>query len=470
MPDALVSAQNASTPANEKWPVSSLEYILEACDPSEALMPDDKRYVDLSKPRHGIGIARFERAFRLRAPRNGFHHGLLCGHRGSGKSTELLALRQWADANGFLTVWGQVDAHFGMIDLDYSDIFLLAATMAEQAMRDFGHPLPTEKIRPVIAWFKEVIHEDSEEYKSEIGAEVGGQLGGKLPLGLGSLFAKLTAGFKGTSAHSARIQDTLRRYPEFLIELTADLLTTANDILQAQGKPKGLLLLFDNMDRYDPAQIDKMLVRSSQQILGMACHAVFTFPISLLFNPISGRVTTGYKQCVTLPMIALQSSTDAWKATVEASRFDEQVIATLRALLAKRIDLATLFARPRDVDYLIKMSGGVILDLIQLVASAATYTEDERQITSEATRQAVQELQGTYMRLMATHPKDYRCLAKIARREPISTDADDFSEELNRLLFRGCLLEYVQDEQPWFDVHPTLIETEEFRHAHAACG
>lgn len=43
--------------------------------------------------------------------------------------------------------------------------------------------------------------------------EVGGQLGGKLPLGLGSLFAKLTAGFKGTSAHATKIRDTLRRYP-----------------------------------------------------------------------------------------------------------------------------------------------------------------------------------------------------------------------------------------------------------------
>jgi len=30
-----------------------------------------------------------------------FHQCLLCGHRGSGKSTELLGLKQWADANKF---------------------------------------------------------------------------------------------------------------------------------------------------------------------------------------------------------------------------------------------------------------------------------------------------------------------------------------------------------------------------------
>lgn len=177
VPDLTPASQSALQKAEPKWPVDSLEFILQACDPKEALEPGDSRLVNLDEARHGIGIARFERALRLRAPHGGFHHGLLCGYRGSGKSTELLKLRQWADKNGFLAAWAEVNVQFGMIDLDYSDIFLLAATMAEKAMQEFGHGLPEAKIRSVISWFRDVIKEDTAETKSEISVEVGGPMG-----------------------------------------------------------------------------------------------------------------------------------------------------------------------------------------------------------------------------------------------------------------------------------------------------
>ncbi len=138
MSDALVPAYQPANSLEIVYPIESLEAILQACDPGEALKPGDPRYMDLNTSRHGIGIAKFERAFRLRAPRNGYHHGLLCGHRGSGKSTELLSLQKWADNNGFLAVWEQVDVHFGMIDLDYSDVFLLAISTYE---KDFSAEL-----------------------------------------------------------------------------------------------------------------------------------------------------------------------------------------------------------------------------------------------------------------------------------------------------------------------------------------
>ena len=39
---------------------------------------------------------------------------------------------------------------------------------------------------------------------------------------------------------------------------------------------------------------------------------------------------------------------------------------------------------------------------------------------------------------------------------------------MNRLLFNGCLLEYMEDGKPWLDVHPVLMETKEFRNARDA--
>ena len=212
------------------------------------MQEDDLRRADLTALRHGSSIQPLQDRFITPLDDGEFHHLLLCGHRGAGKSTELLALKDWTEQQGFLAVWTEVNERYGMMELDYSDLFLLAAVLVEKAMIDFKRPLPQEKIRRVVQWFSEIITEDTEERKSEIGVEAGGQLGGSLPLNLGSLFVKLTASFKGTSAHAVKTRDTLRRYPDTLIGFTRDLMEAANEILRDHGKERGLLLIFDNLD------------------------------------------------------------------------------------------------------------------------------------------------------------------------------------------------------------------------------
>jgi hypothetical protein len=219
------------------------------------------------------------------------------------------------------------------------------------------------------------------------------------------------------------------------------------------------------MDRYDPVDVDRILVRNGNQTRLIACHAIFTFPITLAYKPISGQVPAEYTRHVVLPRMALRRKDNSWAKTVKASQYDKKRLSEMLAVLKNRIDVDALFVNPKDIELLVRMSGGAIRDLIKLVSLAATYTEDDRRITSQAILSAIQELRGDYMRLLATTPHDYRCLAAIACRQPASTQEEDFSERLNRLLFNGCLLEYTLDGKPWHDVHPVLVETEEFRHA-----
>lgn len=455
----------AVVPGEIAFPVTELQLVLRACDAGKPLKVGDNRRADLTALRHSASIGPLRRRLAMQLNDDEYHHLLLCGHRGSGKSTELRTLQQGANAEGFLAVHTEVNEQYGDTDLDYSDLFLLAAVVAEQAMADIGQPLPKELIRRVIQWFSDITQEDKEERKSEIGTEVGGQLGGTLPLSLGSLFAKLTASFKGSTTHARTTRETLRRYPDTLIDFTNELLKAANQTLAAAGKPHGLLLIFDNLDRYKPEDVDNILVRSSQQMRQMACHALYTFPISLAYKPITGRIGAEYGLQVVLPMLGLRARSATWGTTVDGTVFDEKGVALLRQALGKRVVIERLFADPNDADLLIKMSGGAIRDLIHLVASAATFTEDERQITHEAVLSAIKELRGTYMRFLTTTPQDYRCLAAISKRASVATQPNDFSEQLNRLLFNGCLLEYMENGDIWHDVHPVLVETKEFRDA-----
>src|SRR5579862_1057805 len=105
-----------------EYPVSDLGQVLRVCDPGEPLEPGDSRYADFSALRQGVGIGKLRRLLQDQS-KSSYHQHCLCGHRGSGKSTELLSLKEWADNNGFLAVRTEVDTEFGMIDLAFSDLF-----------------------------------------------------------------------------------------------------------------------------------------------------------------------------------------------------------------------------------------------------------------------------------------------------------------------------------------------------------
>ena len=351
--------------------------------------------MDFSFLRHSAGIVTLKKTLSASLRKGQFHHGCLCGHRGSGKSTELLSLKKWADDQRFQTVHAEVDAHVGIIDLEFSDFYLLAATMVERAMLDLGKPLPQDKLRRVIEWFAEVIEEDKANIKSEIGLEAGAQLGGKLPLGLGKLFAKFMAGIKAASSHAITTRQKLREFPNYLIDLTNDLLNTANEMLKGQ-KPRGLLLLFDNLDRYEPERIDRVLFKNCDLIRSLKSHAVFTIPIALEYEPLTGAPQDSYGFSVVLPILALRRQTDPWAHNVVESPSDPAAIAAVREALALRIDLNALFQGLDDVDLLVKMSGGCIRDLMHLVTQSFKQVDGLSRATHQAVIEAIQEMRATY--------------------------------------------------------------------------
>lgn len=453
------------------YPVHELNLTLLACDPGEALEAGNSRYADFSKLRQGVGVTRLKKQLLALQPEGRRHHSCLCGHRGSGKSTELLALQKWADDAGFLAVHMEVDEHFGLIELEFSDLFLLTAMAVEKGMEKFGHPLPQDKIRRVIQWFAETTKEDTHTVQSEISLEAEAQLGGSLPLGLGKLLAKLATGVKGATSHALSVRNKIRNFPDTLVDLTNDLVRTANEILSEQGRPRGLLLLFDNLDRYEPERVDRVLFRSSELVRRLEGHAIFVIPIALEYEPLSGATQDCYGYSLVLPMPTLRRKESTWAATVEESAFDSEDIAVFRAALALRVELE-LFEKPEDIDRLIKMSGGCIRDLMHLVTLAFTHgEEDATHFSSQAVEKAIREMRATYIRRL--NPDDYERLALIAHRKPSppgpteeATDDQKWREQTRRLLFGRFALEYLDEEaRPWMDVHPIVIETEEFRRA-----
>src|SRR5215216_6515175 len=110
------------------FPVSEFRYIVQACSADEALTPDDTRYFDLTQLRQGSSVVdELADALEQDLGAGRFHRCILSGHRGSGKSTELLQLKAWADENGYVCLRVEVDTYLGNAQLEFSDLYLLAA-------------------------------------------------------------------------------------------------------------------------------------------------------------------------------------------------------------------------------------------------------------------------------------------------------------------------------------------------------
>ncbi len=454
--------------SDPQYPVKDLEWVYHACSADESLPPGDPRWHDFSALRGGNVLTELGVILKSQTLPGKYHHRILCGHRGCGKSTELRSLKKWADENGFLTIWIEVDLYFGLAALQFSDLYLLAAESVARAMDEFGSPLPADKLERVVQWFAKVTQEDAEDIRSELKIEAGAKTSSAFSQVLGGLFAHFSAGVKAGSEHHSRVRMDMRQAPNVLIDLTNDLLVRAQQQLRERGRPHGLLLLFDNLDRFEPEAIKTLLLEGSTLIRELACHAVFTMPINLHYGPDSPYQDSYGGPATILPMLALRSPDAAWAESVNGSPFVKKAVDEMVKALNRRIEVRTLFAKPSDARLLVKMSGGCIRELLHLVnlAYQKSFTSLDapvQRLTARGVRRAIEEYRGYQTAGLLVD--DYQRLAAVARRDPGSQTLDD---SMLQLLRRRIAFRYSNGKEQWLDVHPLVIETEGFQRAFAS--
>ena len=260
-------------------------------------------------------------------------------------------------------------------------------------------------------------------------------------------------------ARKRTVKNTLRPDPRTLVAMTNELLATANAQLQSAGWPRGLLLIFDNLDRFDVETIRAVLLEGSTLIREMASHAVFTMPINLYYDPENADQDC-YGTAVLLPMLALREIDAPWAETVAKSKFAKKAVEEMVAALAKRVDLQALFQKPTDATLLAKMSGGCMREMLHLVCLAYQKSRPDDQLTHKGVENAIR----TYRSFLTDGllDGDFQKLAAIANHQ---AGADTIDAGMLRLLKKRIVFRYWNGERSWADVHPLVIETEGFRRA-----
>ncbi len=441
-----------------------LTQLYNAIDPSQPLPAGDDRYVLCEDVRGDTNILRDIGKEILLSDTDTCQ--LYTGHRGAGKSTELLRLKAHLEKRGcFVVHFAAIDekGDLDQEDVQYTDI-LLACT------RHLLSQLKDADPRPVQSWLRErmqTLHEIGQmELKMDSPAEIQ------------AAFVKLTTAIRAVPTQRQEIRKQLNPHTVTLLDALNQFIADAKRKLP-KDKTR-LVVIADNLDRMVPipqadgrTNHDEIYLDRSDQLKGLDCHLVYTVPISLVYSSRSSDLTNLYGTPKLLPMLMVRKM---------AGDVDELGLNRLKTLLYQRFkafaaDLALdtdIFADADTVNQLCLASGGHLRELLLLTKEAVKYM-DALPISANAVRRATSNLRSTYRRGVGT--MQWQVLAKVAIshriQDSVITDSATRinSDDVYRdLLFRRYLLHYrdIDDqdqENDWYDVHPVIKAIPEFQEA-----
>lgn len=423
-----------------------IQRLYRACSPSEALEPDDPRYVPCDDVRGDNVVQHYGRAFRLADPDHP-QVRLFAGHRGIGKTSELKrlkrALEQPDDGDArFFVIYFDVCDMLDPNDLDFPDLLVATAGEVEQQLRDdrvpgFGGLASGLRL----AWdtFAQALPD------------------GILPkeFALNAGFASLTAELRHRPSARQSLREAIDRQASSLLGAVNDLLSQARVALQQQAWA-GLVLIIDGLDKVVQRTLDdghsstheRLFINRAEQLAALEAHVVYTVPISLFYSP---RCAFLQQVCgeISVPMGMLRLRAGAQAALDD----DAPGMRVLLEILERRCAYAQVpgpqaFDDAETARYLCRLSGGHVRHLMTFVQTAALAV-DALPITRAAAERAVRDYGNLLVRQV---PDDYW---QALRRFDQPQDHIAKDERHQQMLLLAYVFEYMNG-RPWYEVNPVL--------------
>ena len=415
----------------------------------------DPRWVDTKDARgsyklhqlyRALGVDMHKSGRTLREPEEQGYF-LFCGHRGSGKSTELRRIRDDLDSpDAYYVVFADAAQELDVNNLRYQDILLhLAGKLVERLGTD-GIDVDRVHLGRLEEWFTERVEKQERTREFALQVRSGARIDGGLPF-VGKLFADISNVFKTNSTYKEELRRTLQNYFTDFAEAFNHLIEAATESVRAAGKGNQILFVIDGTDllRGDDAQA--FFVEDIYQLKQVRGLFIYCAPIHLIYE--GSAAGQNFDLVFSLPMIKV--------ANPDGSR-NETGCDAMREILHRRAD-PDLFD-PGVVDYLIDQSGGHPRDLLRLLQTAFRHAEDDR-FDDASAQAAVREAATEFRRILDS--EDYALLA----RTDSFPDTPPHSDRARGLLYNLALLEY---NDFYWRSHPVIRTTDAYRAAQQAVG
>lgn len=431
-----------------------LTRFVRACDPRESLPPNDPRYVNLDDVRGENLVIKIARALRRADPAKP-DVKLFAGHRGIGKTSELLRLKQELERQtdqqpAMQVIYVDIADSLDLNDLDFPDLLVFTADQVIVQLREAkipGFDPYTEKIKSV--WNQLV-----------------GLLGSEVTLSQAELntgFGSLTLEIRNRPTARAKLREKIEQMGTPLIDAVNDLLGYADSTLRKSNRG-GLVLIIDGLDKVALHPLDngstthdRLFIDRSEQLGSLKAHVVYTVPISLIYSTQCARLEQSFGEFnVPMPMIRLHGREDA------DVRPDSPGMLKLREIIEKRCAYArispdALFDDRFTSDYLCRMSGGHPRHLMMFLNMAADEV-DALPITKAAAERAVRNYANSLLREV---PDGFWPLLRRFSRPQTDIPKDPDHQQM---LFLLHVFEYMNGE-PWYEVNPVLRTLAKFEDA-----
>ncbi|WP_019503059.1 P-loop NTPase fold protein [Pseudanabaena sp. PCC 6802] len=415
----------------------------------------DRYYTELGESRKSEAVTNMRVALDLQESGE-FSTILFTGHRGCGKSTELHSLERNLRKQ-YHVIYLRTDEITDINDVEYTDLYLLVAQYVEYELRKTKIKIDASIIRDFESWFAEVTHENEQTVESSISVEGEITLGGETPFPipfLAKLLAKIMSQIKGGSKDKQTIRQTLERDFSRLKTTLNLLLDDGNEKLRKRyPDKKGILLIFDNLDRCPPHVAERLFFNYGSQLQELRCTIIYTLPISALYSP--RGIANTFAEPKIIPMVNIYE----FDAKRNPLKHNPDGIQALVNLLERRMDTQQIFATDRERDDLIRASGGHIRHLMQMVREACLTAigRGHSKIEADDVVYAINQRQFSFEReIPDTH---YGAIANTYRTKRANND------EIGQLtLVNTSVLEY-NGKRRWNYPHPTVLNIDAFQRA-----
>lgn len=418
-------------------PATDLRQAYRNCSP-RPLRSDHPWYTDLGPARGGDLKPRIIQRFEFKevgvaGERDTWMRLLLLGLRGSGKTTEIHRLA--ADLrHRYVVLYLEANTELNREDFDLSELILAIAVGVERHMREHEHrPLAKEALEALQKWFAKVTHESIDERVAQV--EVQSKLTAEGAPGPAKFFTSVLGMLKRTSTEREKVVEQIRKYPAELVAYANDLLRAAQDALG----DRELLIVVDNLDRYNPETIDRCLSAGAEHLQSLDVNLIVTPPVSLLLDPRSEPLNNLY-QTEFMFTPALRRPEDPPETVAEPGR------GLLRETLGKRMKLDAVFEDPEAVlDQVLQQTGGSLRDLMEHLREAFVIAKGPKLTTADIDA-ALRQRVGLIRDQVRISGKA-ELLAEIER-----TCALPEGTEALQLLYRRWIFKYNGTE--WYALHP----------------
>jgi len=424
----------------------------------EPLDANDACYANLGSARSSSQLQRMRRHI-LDSKQKGipFVHVAFVGHRGGGKTTELLQLEIELAAEGFTPIHLDVDPQLRK-DADYPELLLWLVDTLVNEFQQRGWPLDRSEVESITRWFGErtIEADETNQKQIQLDTETGGGAGGDW-FGLSfKLRSFIKSSLSGSVEQRNKFRQVLRKWSTDLVDRVNKFLAHARSVLFTHGQPGRLLIVQDNLDRLPPDSAKRLFVESGEILLTLQADFIWTAPVDMKLAP--------YR---------LDAIFDTFHMPIPAPRMksgevNQPALDGLLELIAKRMDIPAVFDSIATANLLCLACGGSLRDLLRLIQESrlTALVEKKPKMDASCANEAIKQFRLNYERSLIPGNLYYPVLAEIhlTKHDPAGTEIAAARERFSELIFNDSVFQY-NGQDTWYDVHPVILEIPRFKEA-----